>query len=181
MDLTLNQKRRLEEWTGLKCSHIIFDTETDNWNDSEIFNGKLIGKNHLLFVIQTEDGEKFGYYLNPTITYVQFPNYNWSDEKSFEFTLESKERGNQPIKFEIKNKMKNGYTLFDNHSNWNMNLISFGEIFLAKEKFKEHSNCEQHDDMFDYHGIQNALCGKQPNERGEMYFTPKRIVIIQMN
>ena len=51
---------------------------------------------------------------------------------------------------------------------------------LMKENRKNESNCFQHEDNFDYHRIQNALCGKQPEEYGAMYFTPKRILVIQM-
>ena len=40
--------------------------------------------------------------------------------------------------------------------------------------------CRQNEDIFDYHGIENALCGKQPDEEEHMYFSPKRILVIQM-
>ena len=41
-------------------------------------------------------------------------------------------------------------------------------------------NCYQNENYFNYHGIKNALCGKEPDKYGNMYFTPKRILVIQM-
>ena len=43
-----------------------------------------------------------------------------------------------------------------------------------KENYKNESRCYQSEYNFDYHGIENALCGKYE------YFTPKRILVIQM-
>ena len=43
-----------------------------------------------------------------------------------------------------------------------------------KENDKNGSSCNQHENYFNYHGIENALCGKDE-------FTPKRILVIQMN
>ena len=46
---------------------------------------------------------------------------------------------------------------------------------------KNESCCHQDENRFDYHGIENALCGKEPKGKyGEMFFTPKRILVIQM-
>ena len=46
-----------------------------------------------------------------------------------------------------------------------------------KETNKSLSYCVQDNNWFDYYEKENALCGKTfPNE-----FTPKRIVVVQMN
>ena len=60
-----------------------------------------------------------------------------------------------------------------------------------KENKKKHSQCNQNENSFNYHGIQNALCGKSTNPIGHLYsfglgikvehFKPKRILVIQMN
>ena len=55
---------------------------------------------------------------------------------------------------------------------------------MNKENYKNESYCEQNQYYFDYHGIENALCGKigywkLVELKGES-FTPKRIIIIQM-
>ena len=58
-------------------------------------------------------------------------------------------------------------------------LIDLGEIHLKKENNKNESRCYQNEDRFNYHGIKNALCGKTGYIGG--CFTPKRILVIQMN
>ena len=100
-----------------------------------------------------------------------------TDNKSFEFNLESNGRLKQPMKFEIKHLYKGGYDLYEK-SSWF--LIDLGDIGLYKENKKNESCCLQIEDKFDYHGIENALCGKVVDEFGEMKFTPKRILVIQM-
>ena len=60
------------------------------------------------------------------------------------------------------------------------NLIILGDIYWSKENWKNNSLCEQNEDRFDYHGIEKALCGKEPIAIGWMFFTPKRILVIQM-
>ena len=53
-------------------------------------------------MIEDEDGEIFGYYLNTEIV-EEYRWYQVTDSKSFHFNLQSKNnRLNQPMKFEIK-------------------------------------------------------------------------------
>ena len=59
-------------------------------------------------------------------------------------------------------------------------LIYLGDIILRKENKKNKSYCIQYEDRFNYHGIQKALCGKTRYLGGGEYFTPKRILVIQM-
>ena len=49
---------------------------------------------------------------------------------------------------------------------------------MYKEYSKNKSWCNQFENQFDYHGIENALCGKRYGN--DEYFTPKRILVIQM-
>ena len=59
------QKRQMEEWTGLKCGEIIFDSDQDDWEEiTSEFNHKILGKRQLMFVVEDSKGEKFGYYSN---------------------------------------------------------------------------------------------------------------------
>ena len=59
-----DQKKILENWTGLRCGEVVFDSDEDNWKqDRSVFNDRIIGRNHLVFLIEDEGGEKFGYYL----------------------------------------------------------------------------------------------------------------------
>ena len=137
---------------------------------TSVFEDKIIRKKQLLFLIEDEDGEKFGYYLNTEII-ARHWGWNETDGKSFHFNLQSNDRFKQPMKFRIKELKHGGYYL---HGEYDKCLISLGDIGLCKENFKNNSNCSQNEWRFDYHGIENALCGK------EGWFTPKRILVIQM-
>ena len=127
----------------------------------------------LIFLIEDRDGEKFGYYLNTEI----IDKYRCdikTDDKSFHFNLQSNGRLQQPMKFEIKDLKYGGYKLWGKSDSYF--LIRLGDIWLWKEDCKNESCCFQTEDRFNYHGIKKALCGKvDPN-----YFTPKRILVIQM-
>ena len=56
-------------------------------------------------------------------------------------------------------------------------LFYIGDINLYKEHCKNESNCYQYEDRFEYHGIEDAVCGKTGYLNP---FTPKRILVIQM-
>ena len=177
-NLTPNEMKQLEQWTELKCTEIVFDSNVDKWseNDSD-FDTKIMNQKQLVFLIEDKDGEKFGYYLNTEV----IEDYYWeygdqpikTDKKSFEFNLESNGRLPHPMKFEIKDLQKGGYYLYEKSEN---HFISLGNIYLYKENNKNSSCCYQFEHEFDYHGIENALCGKIYPYR----FTPKRILVIQM-
>ena len=105
-----------------------------------------------------------------------------TDNKSFEFNLQSKNnRLKKPMKFEIKD-LTYGYGLYQKSNGYD--LIGLGNIELMKENYKNESCCLQNEYNFNYHGIKNALCGKTryyENYEYKGYFTPKRILVIQMN
>ena len=109
--------------------------------------------------------------------------YDWqeTDSKSFHFNLQSKNnRLKQPMKFEIKDLKRGGIYLWEKSDD---DLIKLGHIYLKKENKKNKSYCYQNEDNFDYHGIEKALCGKTykfSNHPLNEYFTPKRILVIQM-
>ena len=141
-------------------------------------NEKIIGKKQLTFIIEDEENEIFGYYYNTEV----LESYSWwqeTDNKSFHFNLQSNNnRLNEPMKFEIKNLIKGGIILCDPS---NVDLIGIGNIGLYKEDSKNESHCYKNKNYFNYHGVKNALCGKEPDEYGNYFFTPKRILVIQMN
>ena len=166
-------QKQLEEWTGLKCSDILFDSVIDNWSEyTSVLNDRIIGKKQLVFLIEDDDGEKFGYYLNTEV----IENYDedeWTetDNRTFHFNLESKDnRLSKPMKFEITDPQKGGCYLSEKSHEC---LIVLGDITLHKENKKNESCCDQDEDNFDYHGIEKALCGKE-------YFIPQKILVIQM-
>ena len=44
--------KQLEEWTEMKCSQIIFNSDVDNWaENTSVFDEKVLGKKQLLFVV----------------------------------------------------------------------------------------------------------------------------------
>ena len=56
-------------------------------------------------------------------------------------------------------------------------------VGLMKENRKNKSYCYQSEEGFNYHGIENALCGKiryWNNGEWKGKFKPKRILVIQM-
>ena len=173
--LTETEMKQLEEWTELKCSDIIFNSDLDNWSiSSSVFNERILGNSKLLFLIENEDGEKFGYYLNTKVIekYYQIVE---TDSKSFHFNLFSNNRLKEPMKFEVKSLKKGGYIFFDKS---NPVLIRLGDISLSKENKKNQSYCLQTKENFNYHLINNALCGKTGIINK---IIPKRIIVIQMN
>ena len=102
--------------------------------------------------------------------------------KSFEFNLQSNGRLNEMMKFEIKDT-RFGHVLYDKSHDY---LAAFGNIYLRKENNKMVSYCfKQNNQRFDYKGIDNALCGKTRTDNNRVwegeFFTPKRIIVIQMN
>ena len=84
------------------------------------------------------------------------------------------------MKFEIKFLDCGGYELFEESDEYY--LILLGDIVLFKENHKNGSKCWEYQNYFDYHGIEDALCRKESNfYNPSEFFTPKRILVIQMN
>ena len=79
------------------------------------------------------------------------------------------------MKFEIIDLKFGGYYLWEKIIS---ELIYLGDINLSKENKKNSSCCCQNEWKFNYHGIENALCGKTIGCGGK--FTPKRIIVLQM-
>ena len=162
----------LNRWTQLQCSYVVFDSTIDDWSIStSIFNDVIIGKNHLAFLIETEQGDSIGYYFNPFVTNV-FDEWIEADKKSFHFNLGQTESNlKQMMKYDIKEPRKAGITLFDKSDEW---LVKLGDIYLFKKNNAQMSYCVYFDNHFDYCLLPHPL-----TKRNE-YFTLKRIRVIQM-
>ncbi|BFU26348.1 trichohyalin, putative [Entamoeba histolytica] len=164
--------KQIEEWTEKRINNILFDSDKDDWNiNTSVFEERIMNKEHIIIIIEDEDGNKFGGYINSKIDRVG----GWiNDSKSFVFSLESNERIEGMMKFDIKIP-EYAFYLHRQSNNW---LFVFGhgcgDIQVCKENDKRYSSCYQ--DSFEYEGIENALCGKQYPER----FTTKRIIVIEM-
>ena len=100
-----------------------------------------------------------------------------TNKGSFQFNLESNGRMQTPMKFEIRNVQEGGYTLHEQNDH---PLISFGDIWLKKENCKTESCCYENPQLFDYHRIDRALCGKPWSKGKVAHVNPLRITVIQM-
>ena len=170
----MNAKWRSEESTNFRILNII----------KSLSNERTIGRKQLAFLIEEEGGgEKFGYYLNTEVIEKRdeygFYKLTETDNNSFLFNLESNGSLEIPMIFEIIDTEYGVYKLWDKSDAY---FIWLGNIWLMKENNKNEPYCCQDDKRFEYHGIENALCGKEPERPlfGGMIFTPKRILVIQM-
>ena len=177
-NLTMKQIKQLEKWTSLKCCDILFNSNVDDWSKhASVFNKQIIGKKQLTFIIEDENGEIFGYYYNTEIV-ENYCDKQETDSISFQFNLQSRNnRLKQPMKFEIKDTKYAGIRLQKTSIDF---LIMIGDIVLYKKNTKNLSFSGQINIRFNYHGIKNALCGKVGSYRNGKTFTPKRILVIQM-
>ena len=93
----------------MKCSEVLFDSDKENWNEN-VFAMRLFIRSQLIFVIEDEEDQKFGGYLNSKIDKVFSYNDEGyrcgdgtiKDENAFVFSLQSNGRLNEMMKFEIK-------------------------------------------------------------------------------
>ena len=169
------QMKQLEEWTQKKYGEILFDSDINEWSNPTILNEKINGREKLIFLIEDEDGEKFGYYLNTQKE--KHMNEIKTDSGSFHFNLESNGRLETPMKFEIKDINNGGIMIFENSCGF---LIKLGDIVVFNKEYKHISSCQQNENIFDYHEIKDALCGKTIEKGSTEHFVPKRIPVIQM-
>ena len=180
-NLSDKQIELLEEWTSLSVDKIVFDTQYDDWSDYTCeMNDRIIGRNQLLFLCESKRGDLFGYYFNPTIIH-SFTEEILADNKSFHFNLESNGRLEQPMKCEIKFLESSGCVIKRKDS---LSMISIGDISLFKQEDRDKSYCWQHNEIFNYHGIDKLLCGETRAFKNGWIgkcFTLKRLIIIQMN
>ena len=148
----------------MKCSEILFDSDVDDWSeDTSVFNERIIGKKQLTFLIEDEDGEIFGYYLNTEVV----EDYGWkqeTDSKSFHFNLRCNfNRLESPMKFEAKNLENYRMAGFKmNTAEDDKNLIGMGDVYIFKEQLKHfevNTYVYQYDNASDKkQGIQEKGC-----------------------
>ena len=175
--LYYNELKQLEEWTNKKCGDILFDSEKNDWSYcSSDFNEKIIGKKQLIFLIEDTNGYLFGYYLNTEII-EKYQVDQSTDNESFLFSLNSQNKLSSMMKFEIKDTHW-GCMLYKNDEDY-LIALGCGGIFLYKKNYKEESYSWKQPKYFNYHDINISLCGKETYR--DICFTPKRILVIQMN
>ncbi|BFU21952.1 predicted protein [Entamoeba histolytica] len=175
MKETMEEMRQIEEWTNRKIGNIICESDVDNWNkDTSVFDQRIKNKEHIIFIIEDEDGNKFGGYVNEKIDKVgAFINGFIKDSKSFVFSLESKGRMKGIMKLESYEE-NCIFLLCSQRYDWLFKFERGNDVCVYKENDKTKSCCKQN--SFEYNGISNALCGKELPK----YFTPKHFIVIEM-
>ena len=138
-----------------------------------------MNKSNLAFIVEDEQNNKFGYYLSTQIQSNKYNSWISTDNNTFLFSLKSNGRLNGMMKFEIKDTNK-GYAVYQISHEYLIGLGAEFGIVLYKENSKGKSNCRQNNSYFDYHGTENPLVGGSGIE-SRKYFTPKRIIVIEMN
>ena len=165
---------QLEKWTSMKCNGIIFDSEKDDWSiKTSTFQRKLVNKNHFVLLIETDDGEIFGFYRN---------SIHYSDV--FAFNLESNGRLPKPIKFEI-NSPKNYQMSINNNSE--EKLFYHLSIAMFKKEYKNKSYCYLDCSYYIQSNPNlNQMYGKESKSKRDEFnekiveFNPIRFFVIQL-
>ena len=183
-DLWYKEMKQLEEWTELKCSEIIFDSNVDNWwNHRNPFISKLSNRSQLIIVIEDEEGQKFGGYIKAKIKKANKKLW-WSqnsieDPNAFVFSLNSNGRLKGMMKFDIEDP-SDAFLLNDTLEDW-LFVVGKGEngcdIVMYKQKYKDLSSTLNRN--FNYGNYPYALRGRWKSPNYHM-FAPKRFFIIQM-
>ena len=133
-------------------------------------------KKQIIILIENENDDKFGGYINNIIYKIN--DTQELDTKSFHFHLQSNNKFQQPMKFEMNDIEKN-YLIFS--TSYGNRIIRFGDITLIKEDMKHFSYWQQNNNHFNYHNNNiNVSCEGIINEFGRKCFIPKRIHVIQM-
>ena len=98
-----------------------------------------------------------------------------TDDESFQFNLNATGRLKSPMKYDHKKDSRGSYTLCEKYSDL---LIILDNIDISKKESKD-LTCYRRLSAYNYQKIKHPLCGDL-NEFGFKYFTPKRIIVIQM-
>ena len=175
--ITKQQLLPLQTWTKKRCVEVLFDSKEHTYpKNPSVLNEKILGKNRVVFIIEDQDGEIFGYYENTFIDDHYYPNSGKTDVYSFQFNLVCKNgRFTRPVKIDICNTDV-GYSLYKDNNNHDNMLIDIGDIHLRNASRMNESYCWQNNKCFGYGKVQNCLCGKT----GSNCIIPKRLVVIQM-
>ena len=105
----IEEKEIIEQWTSMKLKRLLFDTDICNWKQwSSTFDTHVFGKDKLLLLIEDNENNRFGCYLDHSINHYYINrNGKWKGSKlhsshAFIFSLSSNERLEEPTRFSIK-------------------------------------------------------------------------------
>ena len=157
----VNNISQLEEWSGLKDSTVLYDSDIDG-KESSIFRKKIMKQSKLYFIVIDSNDNVFGHYHPGVID-----TGDKQDENIFLFTLNSNGRC-EVKKFDKKDRDTGTYIQGGNHyyscSGYSTRQIDTDESFV--------------DDISDFfEGIEKTtLTGNYDT----VFFTTRRLIVIQM-
>ena len=144
------------------------------------FDSIVIGKEKILILIEDENNNVFGCYINSKIDKNRNVENEFSkgieDPNCFIFSF----RNNEPTKYGLRKDRKDD-TVFLLYEKKDERLFIVGErdIFIRKSNRKSFCCDDINDCKFDYQGKQKVLNGKS-GMKTEDEFKVKRILVIQM-
>ena len=121
----------------------------------------LLKQSHVVILIETTEGNKFGCYVSKEIAEV---GKYVADSNAFVFKLEGGNIEKYPV-IDMKNAIK-----ICNAKDSNLLAIGNGDIIVKKKELKNNCSCKQV--SFDYQGKKNVLIGRT----GE--FEVKSVVVL---
>ena len=161
---------QLEMWTRMKVGEILFDSTIDDYSvGSSIFEQKMLGRSDIVFLIEDNETNKFGYYLSTPVI-LKFGKWIATNKKSFLFSLENVNRPGQTMKCPIRD------TRFGYGALWRTDkslCILGNQIVLSRKNSGCHCVYEENQKYFNFKNTMNVL-------RQVGTFTLKRFLVIQM-
>ena len=169
-----SEKKQLEEWTQKRMKTIVTTMTEQNWvSQASALHENIIGKNELIFVIETTEGEKIGFYMDKSIG--KATEMIPGGTESFHFNLQSNGRLESPMKFESVKGKEKGIQMGEKKQSM---LITIGDVVVMKDQ-KQKAKWEQ-SESFEYDGIRNALVGKKHDKGKATKFGIKKLSVIEM-
>ena len=127
----------------------------------------ILNNKQIAIIIESENGIKFGGYINSTID-----KYSISNPESFLFTF----KYNKPMKYPIRESLKEK-SIFTLYEDWNNELFSFGnDLIIMKTNSQKQSIIHQRNILFEDNDEKNALIGSSKSNKS---YEIKRIVVLQ--
>ena len=166
--------KQIDEWTNKKIGQVIFDSDVDDWNqNSSMFDTKILNKQNLIFLIEDTNGNKFGGFVNIKIE----KTTTWlTDTGMFVFSMKINGKNEMKKYMKTKNDNYGFYLVIKGH----YELFEFGDGYTIQihKKSCNNSNGSYVNKTSSYENLSSVnLFGNS----GTTNFTPKRILVIQMN
>ena len=168
--LNENEIAKLEEWCGGNIDNLCFDSDRLKWEQKKSqFDQCVLNKANLLFIVEADNGYKFGSYIDVVIDRFALQERNYEgiiDPNAFVFAL----RPDYMEKFRVKSDMSAMRLLKPEEPG--LFIIGKNDICIKKENHRKKCVCLQN--SFDYRGATHCLI-----ENGKEFRT-KRVLVFQI-